>query len=209
MSKTDKERAEVLFDALSDIDDNLLEEADEGFEIAKAVNSNLKKRRQWVAIAACFVILVAAVVPFISSGGFNKSKDAATNEIANYSADEAMPQEKSKSYASNGAYDEMQENSDAESGWFSDGPYKSDGTDAFINGVDSMPSDEVLDQLMPTEWQGKLYVVVAIPHKDDGEKFDVVVFEKTSDGYNQVDGFGEYYPTTLDVTAEKGASTYN
>ena len=211
MSKTDKERAEILLDALSDIDDSLIDEADESFEIARGVTSNLRKRRQWVAIAACFVILVAAIVPFMLSDGFAKSKDSATGEIANYAMDEAMQEEKSKSkYSANKEY----AGGDTESAeqfdpWKSDGPYKSDGTDAFINGVDSIPSDELLDQLVPTEWEGKLYVVLAIPHKDNGEKFDVVIFEKTSDGYKQVDGFGEYHPKTFETTAEKGASTYN
>ena len=68
MSKTDKERAEVLFDALSDIDDSLLEEADENLEIARQVSAGLKRRRQGVAIAACFVILVAIAVPVLLSG---------------------------------------------------------------------------------------------------------------------------------------------
>ena len=68
MSKTDKERAEVLFDALSDIDDSLLLEADENLEIARQVSVGLKRRRQWVAIAACFVILVAIAVPVVLSG---------------------------------------------------------------------------------------------------------------------------------------------
>lgn len=208
MSKTDKERAEILLDALSDIDDSLIDEADESFEIARGVTSNLRKRRQWVAIAACFVILVAAIVPFMLSDGFAKSKG--TNGVMNYVADEAIPEEKAKTYPANEAY----AGGDTESAeqldpWKSDGPYKSDGTDAFINGVDSIPSDELLDQLVPTEWEGKLYVVLAIPHKDNGEKFDVVIFEKASDGYKQVDGFGEYHPKTFEVIAEKGASTYN
>lgn len=208
MSKTDKERAEILLDALSDIDDSLIDEADESFEIARGVTSNLRKRRQWVAIAACFVILVAAIVPFMLSDGFAKSKG--TNGVMNYAADEAIPEEKAKTYSANEAYAGGDTESAAQfDPWKSDGPYKSDGTDAFINGVDSIPSDELLDQLVPTEWEGKLYVVLAIPHKDNGEKFDVVIFEKTSDGYKQVDGFGEYHPKTFEATAEKGASTYN
>ncbi len=208
MSKTDKERAEILLDALSDIDDNLIDEADESFEIAKGVTSNLKKRRQWVAIAACFVILVAAIAPFILSDGFIKSKTA--DEVVNYAIDEAIPQEKSKTNSSNEAYAGGRTESDKEANsWASDGPYKSDGTDAFINGVDSFPSDEILDKLIPTEWEGKLYVVVAIPQRDNGEKFDVVIFEKTADGYNKVDGFGQYYAKSLESTTEKMPSTYN
>ena len=219
MSKTERERAENLFDALSDIDDSLLEEADENLEIAHQVSVGLKRRRQWVAIAACFVILVAIAVPVVISG---LPKTKSVNDTAN--VEEHALEEKAKHMEErNAPYESVVDGASSNKSESSgnpgllvddDGIYDSNGEDAFINGIDSLPEDEterdkLLGTLMLTKWEGKLYVVVAIPQRDNGEKFDVVIFEKASDGYKQVDGFGEYHPKTFEVTAEKGASTYN
>ncbi len=221
MSKTEKERAEVLLDALSDIDDSLIEEADENFEIAREVNVAMKKRRQWVAIAACFVILMAIAVPVLFSG-LPKNKSA--NDIAN--VDEFVAEEKAKfneAQNENAPYMGMADGAASNKSEALENPglliddngiYVSDGEDAFINGIDSLPEDEterdkLFGTLMLTKWEDNFYVVVAIPNKENGSQFDVQIFEKTEDGYKQVNGFGNYKAKSLVEFTTKAASAYN
>lgn len=219
MSKTDKERAEVLFDALSDIDDSLLLEADENLEIARQVSVGLKRRRQWVAIAACFVILVAIAVPVVLSG---LPKTKSVNDTAN--VEEFAVEEKAK-YAEgqNAPYESFVDGASSNKSKASENPgllvdddgiYDSNGEDAFINGIDSLPEDEternkLLGTLILTKWEDNLYAVVAIPNKENGDQYEVLVFEKAEDGYKQVSGFGNYKAKSLVEFTTKVASQYN
>lgn len=219
MSKTDRERAEILFDALSDIDDNLLEEADEGIEIAREVSVGLKRRRQWVAIAACFVILVAIAIPVVISG---LPKTKSVNDTANV-VEHALEEKAKHVEEQNAAYESAVDGNASNKSESSsnpglliddDGVYISNGDDAFINGIDSLPEDEVdrdklFGTLTLTKWEDSFYVVVAIPNKDNGSQFEVLIFEKVEEGYKQVKGFGNYKPKSLVEFTTKIASEYN
>ena len=95
-----------------------------------------------------------------------------------------------------------------------DGIYDSNGEDAFINGIDSLPEDEternkLLGTLILTKWEDNLYAVVAIPNKENGDQYEVLVFEKADGGYKQVSGFGNYKAKSLVEFTTKVASQYN
>lgn len=104
-----RKRAEDLFSAMTEIDEKYIEEA-ENYSTESNVVTAHPGRKRWVAIAACFVLIMAVAFPALSNL-FNKTTNMkAASDFADTQAEQAVDGAygSEKSMASNNANDEAE-----------------------------------------------------------------------------------------------------
>lgn len=96
-----RKRAENIFSAMTDINEKYLEEA-ENYTAGSQTVTVHPGRKRWVAIAACFVLIMAVAFPALNNL-FGKTASKASNDAAGFIQEAAQDgANENKSYSSEG-----------------------------------------------------------------------------------------------------------
>ncbi|MBR5991903.1 MAG: hypothetical protein IK036_04015, partial [Clostridia bacterium] len=96
-----RKRAENIFSAMTDINEKYLEEA-ENYTAGSQTVTVHPGRKRWVAIAACFVLIMAVAFPALNNL-FGKTASKASNDAAGFIQEAAQDgANANKSYSSEG-----------------------------------------------------------------------------------------------------------
>lgn len=93
-----RRRAENLFSAMTDIEEKYIEEA-EGFTAESSTVTAHPGRKRWVALAACFVLILAVAFPVLNNlfnkAGNMKAENDSAESVAEQTADGTSGSKKS------------------------------------------------------------------------------------------------------------------